>query len=183
MMVVAGVVGGVVLLLASQTSAMIPGVEGPSFSLTAKTGQISTPEGNSIFMWGYANGGGLAQYIGPTLLVDQGDTVQVTLTNQLDVPVSIVFPGQAGVTSLAVSGDTAPGLLTLEALPGGVVRYRFVATNAGTYHYHSGTDPSLQIEMGLLGIAMSRYSGCWVGMKVITETVETTAEIDLTDEM
>jgi len=36
---------------------------------------------------------------------------------------------------------------------------------------------------GLLGIAMSRYSGCWVGMKVITETVETTAEIDLTDEM
>ena len=29
---------------------------------------------------------------------------------------------------------------------------------------------------------MSRYSGCWVGMKVITETVETTAEIDLTDE-
>jgi indolepyruvate ferredoxin oxidoreductase len=39
------------------------------------------------------------------------------------------------------------------------------------------------IEMGLLGIAMSRYSGCWVGMKVITETVETTAEIDLSNEM
>lgn len=39
------------------------------------------------------------------------------------------------------------------------------------------------IEMGLLGIAMSRYSGCWVGLKVITEVVETTAEIDLTDEM
>jgi indolepyruvate ferredoxin oxidoreductase len=39
------------------------------------------------------------------------------------------------------------------------------------------------IEMGLLGIAMSRYSGCWVGMKVITETVETTAEINLNDEM
>src|SRR6201991_2500068 len=39
------------------------------------------------------------------------------------------------------------------------------------------------IEMGLLGIAMARYSGCWVGMKVITETVETTAEIDLADEM
>ena len=39
------------------------------------------------------------------------------------------------------------------------------------------------IHMGMLGIAMSRYSGCWVGMKVITETVETTAEIDLADEM
>ncbi|MEH2476496.1 indolepyruvate ferredoxin oxidoreductase [Nitrobacteraceae bacterium AZCC 2161] len=39
------------------------------------------------------------------------------------------------------------------------------------------------IEMGLLGIAMSRYSGCWVGMKVITETVETTAEINLNNEL
>jgi len=39
------------------------------------------------------------------------------------------------------------------------------------------------IQMGLLGIAMSRYSGCWVGMKVITETVETTGEINLADEM
>jgi len=39
------------------------------------------------------------------------------------------------------------------------------------------------IQMGLLGIAMSRYSGCWVGLKVITETVETTAEIDLSNEM
>ncbi|HEU4804273.1 MAG TPA: indolepyruvate ferredoxin oxidoreductase family protein, partial [Nitrobacter sp.] len=39
------------------------------------------------------------------------------------------------------------------------------------------------IQMGLLGIAMSRYSGCWIGMKVITETVETTAEIDLADEL
>ncbi len=39
------------------------------------------------------------------------------------------------------------------------------------------------IQMGLLGIAMSRYSGCWVGMKVITETVETTGQVDLADEM
>ncbi len=38
------------------------------------------------------------------------------------------------------------------------------------------------IEMGLLGFAMSRYSGCWVGMKVISDTVETTAAIDLAAE-
>ena len=38
------------------------------------------------------------------------------------------------------------------------------------------------IEMGLLGIAMSRYSGCWVGYKVISETVETTSVIDLGQE-
>src|SRR5437016_7351491 len=39
------------------------------------------------------------------------------------------------------------------------------------------------IETGLRGLAVSRFSGSWVRMKVITETVETTAEIDLTDEM
>ncbi len=38
------------------------------------------------------------------------------------------------------------------------------------------------IEMGLLGIAMSRYSGCWVGMKVIADTIETTATVDLKGE-
>ena len=38
------------------------------------------------------------------------------------------------------------------------------------------------IEMGLLGIAMSRYSGCWVSMKVIADTVETTATVDLKGE-
>ena len=35
------------------------------------------------------------------------------------------------------------------------------------------------LELGLLGVAMSRYSGCWVGFKVISETVETTTVVDL----
>lgn len=38
------------------------------------------------------------------------------------------------------------------------------------------------LEMGLLGIAMSRFSGCWVGYKVISETVETTTVVDLVQE-
>ena len=38
------------------------------------------------------------------------------------------------------------------------------------------------IEMGLLGIAMSRFSGCWTGFKVISETIETTTVIDLAQE-
>jgi indolepyruvate ferredoxin oxidoreductase len=38
------------------------------------------------------------------------------------------------------------------------------------------------VEYGLLGTAMSRYSGCWVGMKFISDTVETTASIDLAGE-
>lgn len=38
------------------------------------------------------------------------------------------------------------------------------------------------LRVGLLGIAMSRYSGCWVGYKVISETIETTSSIDLAQE-
>lgn len=38
------------------------------------------------------------------------------------------------------------------------------------------------LEMGLLGIAMSRYSGCWIGFKVISETVEISSVVDLAQE-
>jgi indolepyruvate ferredoxin oxidoreductase len=38
------------------------------------------------------------------------------------------------------------------------------------------------LEYGLLGIAMSRYSGCWVAMKFIADTIETTAAVDLAGE-
>ena len=36
------------------------------------------------------------QYPGPTLIVNQGDTVKIVLNNTLPVPVSIIFPGTAG---------------------------------------------------------------------------------------
>ncbi len=35
------------------------------------------------------------------------------------------------------------------------------------------------IEYGLLGFALSRYSGCWVGIKCVNETVEQTATADI----
>lgn len=33
------------------------------------------------------------------------------------------------------------------------------------------------LELGLYGIALSRYAGCWVGFKAIAETVETSASV------
>ncbi len=38
------------------------------------------------------------------------------------------------------------------------------------------------VEYGLLGIAMSRFSGCWVGFKAVSETVESSATVDLARE-
>lgn len=135
--------------------AAVAGITGPTFNLVAKSDYISTSDGNSLLMWGYANGDGTMQYPGPTLIVNQGDTVTVNLSNSLPVTVSMVFPGQSAV---AASGG-APGLLTREAAPGASVSYTFTASQPGTYLYYSGTNPALQVEMGLVGALIVRPTG------------------------
>jgi len=171
------VVFAVVLLFLSTGSgqAAIDGISGTTFNLTAKVDHISTADGGSMLLWGYADDdnnagfGTRAQYPGPTLIVNQGDTVSITLKNELSViagtvtDVSIVFPGHK-VTATCTDGsdiNTAPdcvdGLLTMEAgIEGDTVTYTFTATHAGTYMYHSGTNPGLQVEMGLTGAIIVR---------------------------
>ena len=149
------------LFFAVSTPAAIDGISGSNFDLSVKTGRIFTPDGGSLLLWGYANGNGPAQYPGPTLLVNEGDTVTITLTNNLSVTgsgappnVSMVFPGQQ--TTLSPTSPGVPGILTGEAVPGGSVTYTFTATHPGTYTYYSGTDSALQIEMGLMGALIVR---------------------------
>jgi FtsP/CotA-like multicopper oxidase with cupredoxin domain len=129
---------------------------GPTFHLTTSTGYVETPDGNSVFMWGYANAdtGGHFQNPGPILCVNQGDTVTVTLHNTLAEPASVVFPGQEGVT-----GTGSAGLLAVQAPPGGDASYSFVAGQPGTYTYESGSDPSKQVEMGMYGALVVRPTG------------------------
>ena len=144
-------------MTAVPADATIQGISGPTFNLTAKTGNIIADDGASIPMWGFANGSGVMQYPGPTLIVNQGDTVTINLTNTLSVPVSIVFPGQSGVTAAGAGG--VPGLLTTEVPPDNgvtVVSYSFVASEPGTYLYQSGTNTELQVEMGLVGALIVR---------------------------
>src|SRR5262249_24033885 len=99
-----------------------------TFNLVANTGYADTPDGNCVFMWGYANhdapDNDHSQTPGPVLSVPEGEPVVVTLTNPLPGPASIVFPGQEGVTA---TGGSA-GLLTSEASgSGGTVSYSFTA--------------------------------------------------------
>jgi FtsP/CotA-like multicopper oxidase with cupredoxin domain len=148
-------------LVTVSAGAAIDGITGPAFNLSVGTGHISTPDGGSVLIWGYADGAGLAQYPGPTLIVNQGEVVTVTLTNNLTVAgagpppnVSMVFPGQQVVVAPADPG--VAGGITSEAAPGSTVTYEFTATNAGTYTYYSGTDSALQVEMGLTGVIIVR---------------------------
>jgi FtsP/CotA-like multicopper oxidase with cupredoxin domain len=151
--------------------AAIDGISGPTFNLTAKVDHISTADGASVLLWGYADDDGQAgfgtraQYPAPTMIVNQGDTVTINLSNALTVTagavpnVSMVFPGQDVSASCSTAGtDTCPpGTLTMEAeTDGDVVTYTFTADQAGTYTYHSGTNPGLQVEMGLTGALIVR---------------------------
>lgn len=145
-----------------------PGTAGAQFELWARSGSIVLGDGNSVAAWGYsASPTGGMQYPGPTLIVDEGETVSITLNNGLLVPVSLIFPGQSGVTA---SGDCAPpaclNLLTQEAAAapalngsGGTVTYTFVADRPGTYLYQSGTRAELEVEMGLVGALIVRPDG------------------------
>ena len=146
------------LLFTGTASAGVAGIPGGSVNLTATTGQISVSDGGSIYMWGYqVEGGATMQLPGPTLIVDQNEMVTITLTNNLPSAAgntSIVFPGHK---VLATGG--VPGELTQEAAPGGTVTYTFQATEPGTYQYHSGTQPDLQVEMGLYGALIVRPTG------------------------
>jgi FtsP/CotA-like multicopper oxidase with cupredoxin domain len=160
--------------LAATAHAAAPGITGPTFNLTAAPAYLTQPDGQSIYSWGYGCTGTPTGYApagisaafcntmqvpGPTLIVKEGDTVTVTLTNNLPAAAgntSILFPGFqvcAGTlsgTTCAPSGGV-PGLITQEAASGGTVTYQFKATTPGTHSYYSGTQSDLQIEMGLYG--------------------------------
>jgi manganese oxidase len=143
--------------------ARIDGIVGQTnLAFTAIAGEVSTPDGGSIHFWGYQDlgnneGVGLPQYPGPTLIFNQGDNVSITLTSQLPFGqcTSIVFPG----LKVTASGGTA-GALTQEACPGDLapVTYSFTASEPGTYTYYSGTEPELQVELGLVGAIIVRPS-------------------------
>jgi multicopper oxidase len=128
--------------------------DGPSFNLVADGGDTLTPDGNTIYSWGYGTSAGGFQLPGPVLCVNEGDTVTVHLHNTLPESTSVVFPGQQGVTATGHQG-----LFTKEAPPNGDATYSFVASEPGTYLYESGTDPSKQVEMGLYGALVVRPAG------------------------
>lgn len=172
-------------LCTATAQAAVPGITGKTFNLTASADYISTPDGAMLYSWGYGctDGGAsesflpvstaaapypigkcpLMQLPGPTMIVHQGDTVTVTLTNVLPVAAgntSMLFPG------FEVMSTGAVGQLTKEAIPGGTATYTFTASKPGTYSYHSGTRSDLQIEMGLYGaliVLPASSTGCTLG--------------------
>jgi hypothetical protein len=140
-----------------------PTTSARDITLTATSGYTSEPDGNAIFDWSYTNPSVRSfQLPGPTLCANLGDVINVTLTNALPVATSIQFPGQTGVTytrpdlttgPVGPVADTNGDLTSLvqDAAPSTSITYSFTANSEGTFVYQSGTDPQLQVQMGLFG--------------------------------
>jgi FtsP/CotA-like multicopper oxidase with cupredoxin domain len=137
-----------------------------TFNLTAGDGYVSTPDGNSLYMWSYGMSSGGFQLPGPTLCVVSGQKVTVVLHNTLPEETSIVFPGQRGVTAdgdpaqpqLNATGGMTSMVQAADANSGSVT-YEFTAGSPGTYLYESGTDMNKQVQMGLYGALVVRPAG------------------------
>lgn len=173
-----GIVASGTLMAAGAATAAIPGITPVgtttlSIGLTASADYTSQPDGSSIYSWGYGctpataltgptstvrgftGGTGPAascpfmQIPGPTIILTEGTTVSVTLTNALPLAAgntSIIFTGFDVTTSGGVAG-----LRVAEATPAQPVTYTFTASKPGTYAYYSGSQSDLQIEMGMYG--------------------------------
>jgi FtsP/CotA-like multicopper oxidase with cupredoxin domain len=166
----------VTLLFTVSANAAAPGISGgtgasATFNLTAAPAYLNQPDGQAVYSWGYgcttaptafvpATLGrtgfcNLMQVPGPTMVVTEGQTVTVTLTNGLPASAgntSILFPGFNVSSSCSAPAPVGvQGLLTCEAAPGASVSYTFTASSPGTRAYYSGTQGDLQVEMGLYG--------------------------------
>ncbi len=118
-----------------------------------------------IPMWGFAQDDAFqglelapASVPGPRLVVPPGDTtLNIHLDNNLTVPISIVIPGQVQALTPTKFTD-ATGRLRARAFthetPAGntaAVTYSWTGLRPGTYLYHSGSHPQIQVQMGLYG--------------------------------
>jgi FtsP/CotA-like multicopper oxidase with cupredoxin domain len=165
----------VTLLLTPTAFAATPGITGTAgtagtFNLTAQDGYLNQPDGEAVYSWGYGCVTGSSptflpaaiigafcntmQVPGPTMIVTEGATVTVSLTNNLPTAAgntSILFPGFQLTSTCANSATNPQGLLACEAAPGATVTYTFTASAPGTHPFYSGTQGDLQIEMGMYG--------------------------------
>ncbi|PYS21039.1 MAG: hypothetical protein DMG11_28605, partial [Acidobacteria bacterium] len=84
----------------------------------------------------------------PTLRVEEGDVVEITLYNTHYLPHTIHLHG----TSQPNNMDGVPHMTQDEVAPGKAFTYRFVAGAPGTYWYHCHVQDQVHPIMGLAGM-------------------------------
>lgn len=108
--------------------------------------------GEFVRVWVFAPlGAGMssaARLPSPTLVVEEGDRVTVTLSNTHYFPHTIHFHGPI----LPNDMDGVPDMTQPPVLPGQTFTYSFTAKNTGTFFYHCHVQDQTHILMGLAGM-------------------------------
>ncbi len=165
----------VLLLLAAAAGPLF--AQNKVYNLRAGAFDRIMPDGVVVTLWGYAvqsydlgngvlvPGNNVLSVPGPRLTVAPGQGLTVNLVNELPAPVSMLIPGQALplASAAAISPQVArnpdgrirsfvhetPAGSPLA--PSGPVAYVWNSITPGTYLYHSGSHPAVQVQMGLYG--------------------------------
>ncbi|TKI55652.1 multicopper oxidase family protein [Brevibacillus antibioticus] len=115
---------------------------GNTFTLTAKENILHLDDKTMKNTWTY-NG----TVPGPQLRVKQGETISVTLKNELPEPVTIHWHGLPVPNNM----DGIPGVTQNAVRPNESFTYKFKVDVAGTYWYHSHQNSAKQVDKGLYG--------------------------------
>jgi len=177
--------------VAAAMLSMAGAVGAAEFTLTAQEFDKVMPDGSVVRMWGYALPGGTPSVPGPTLRVPAGESLTIHVTNGLPqvinggtVPTSLVVPGQSGNLAPVMvndsSGRSRVRSFAAEAPSTQTVDYNWAAPKVGTFLYHSGTNPAVQVQMGLYGavIVEADTNLAYPGVPYSTELTLIYSEVD-----
>ena len=166
------------LLVAGQCAAA-------DYYLCAKPGTVTMPGGEVVPIWGYVKDDndnladgcpGNPDLQSTALTVPAADAgLTVHLRNDLSEPTSIVIPGQTAAMTPVWFEPASPGTtyagsrpagnttarvrsFTHETAPGATADYTWGSIKPGTYLYHSGTHPQVQVQMGLYGAVTKNFA-------------------------
>ena len=124
-------------------------------------------DGREVVMWGFARDSsfgaedGVVQVPGPPIEVQsENSSLVIHLDNNLAVPVSVVLTGHienGGMTPVYMNNGRMRAF-THEAAPGNTVPEDYAwDVRTGTFFYHSGSHPQVQVHMGLYGAVTRMY--------------------------
>jgi FtsP/CotA-like multicopper oxidase with cupredoxin domain len=111
------------------------------YALEASEFNWEIAPGKSILAWGFNN-----QVPGPVLRARKGDTLVVTVKNNLKEPTTIHWHGIRLPAPMDGTGEVQKPIQ-----PGEVYQYRFTVPDAGTFWYHSHINETVQMERGMYG--------------------------------
>ncbi len=156
------------LALVGASIAGVPQSWGATVNVHLKAGLVpkTMPDGTVVQMWGFGDATHAVDVPGPVIRANAGDTLNIYVTpnipvNKSEKAISVVIPGQPGIHSMSPvlweAGSPFAGRIrsldreflvsnTEDATP-----LVFTDLKPGTYLYHSGTHPAVQVQMGLYG--------------------------------